>query len=1099
MGRQIGSTLPHVIQTARSKNIYRNFHHPTQANFPQQKNQPTNSNLEAKLTKSALLALKFGTQTAPALVDTGASCSIISRELYNKIKIQKGVIKEPPTKAATTVTTASSTPMQLNEIVKIHFKIQYLSWTFPFYIADNLPLKVILGVDFLKFTNSTINIAQQSITFPYTQPLVLTMGDTPSIDSKEQQIIGPRLGDNLNSQQKQQITKLLSSFPETVTKKIGRTNLIEYHINVKPGHSVRSRPYQFSPPKTEILRQHINDLLKDGIIRESNSPHSSPAFTVPKKGGKTRMVINYKALNNGLSLEATPTPTIESAFQHLGKAKWFTLLDLNSAYNQIPLDEQSKPLTAFVVPWAQYEFNFVPFGLANGSMVLTDLMNKVLGDVKFKYVYSFFDDLVIYSDTFEQHLHHIRDILNRLKRAGLTVNPSKMMVASNQIEFLGHVIRNNSLTISRERTKPIDEFPQPRTVKQLSRFLGMCSFFHKFIPDYSNLAAPLNKLKKKAEKFVWGKDQQLAFQKLKQALTSSPVLKMPNFDLPFILHTDASRNSLSAVISQQYGESLFPVIYGSRPTTVHEKNYSAFELEALAITHFLDKFRVYLEHRHFDLYTDSNALTWLLNHPRQVGKIARWITLINSFQFTVHHIKGKDNVVADCLSRMFEEPLPDNQAKPIITQQKVNVLFQIPEAFQDIGQHQSQDPQIQKIIKKLKGQNPPENYFLTNGILTHRQGNQTRHRVVIPERLIPLLFKYYHVAPTTAHLGVKKTWSRIEHKFWSPKLKQTITDMVKSCTACQRSKQAPNTKAGLLSSEIPTQPFHKVYIDHIGPLPRSKKGNKYILTIVDAFSKFAVFLPAKNTTAQTTVSLLRSGLFAYFGFPKFIVSDNVSTFKSKEFSDMCLQLGISHINTTPYYPNPSHAERVNKNIKIAIRIYHAENQTNWDQNIHLFQIAFNSAKHSSTGYSPADLFLSFQIRHPLELNWDLDQLIPQQQNQQSIQQKWTQAHQNLTKARQNREKQYNKDRHPSKFQVGDWVMYRLNHQSKAIDKINAKLLPLWSKPTIISAYTSPVTVLLMDPKTGKTIRKAHLSQLKRFFQPNSTFKTQTPNQPINNP
>lgn len=301
---------------------------------------------------------------------------------------------------------------------------------------------------------------------------------------------------------------------------------------------------------------------------------------------------------------------------------------------------------------------------------------------------------------------------------------------------------------------------------------------------------------------------------------------------------------------------------------------------------------------------------------------------------------------------------------------------------------------------------------MINNILTHTSPSQTKPRVVIPDRLIPLLFKYYHLAPTTAHLGIKKTWSRIEPHFWSPNLRHTIATMVKTCTYCQRSKQAPNTRAGLLSSEVPTRPFEKIFIDHIGPLPRSKKGNKYLLTIVDSFSKFAVFLPAKNTSSATTVSLLRSGLFAYFGFPKYLVSDNVSSFTSKEFSDMCLQLGIRHITTTPYYPNPSHAERVNKNIKIAIRIYHSDHQTDWDQNIHLFQIAFNSAKHLSTGYSPADLFLSFQINHPLELSWDLDQLLNHNTDPQIIRNKWAQAHQNLTKAREAREKQYNQEGTP---------------------------------------------------------------------------------------
>lgn len=1032
--------------------------------------------------------MHFGSEEFAALVDTGATCSLISLSVFNSIKNKKGIIVSNPQYSDITVITASSDSLKLTHKVKIHCKIQYLSWYFTFFVAESLPVDVILGIDFLKYTKAIVNIAQNTINFPYNQPLLLTMEHHDSVEDHQDPIDTPKLGPNLNKSQIDAVQNVLNKFPETITKKLGRTNVINYHINIKEGHIVRSRPYQFSPPKTEIIRQHIDELLKNHVIRESNSQYASPAFCVPKKGGKSRLVVNYKSLNQGLILEASPMPTVDSAFQHLGKAKFFTLLDLNSAYNQIPLDEESRKYTAFVVPWAQYEFNCVPFGLANGSMVLTDLINKIFGDIKFKYVFSFFDDIVIYSDTFQEHLQHIQEVLQRLKRANLTVNPSKITLASNKIEFLGHIIHNNTLTLSREKTEPIDNFPVPRNIKQLSRFLGMTAYYSRFIKNYSELTAPLNNLKKKGVPFVWSPEQQSAFEKLKSALTTSPILMMPNFDLPFVLHTDASRDSIGAVLSQRHNGTLLPVAYASRPTNIHERNYSAFELEALSVTYFLNKFRVYLEHRHFYLYCDNSALTWLLSHPRQVGKISRWITLINAFQFTVYHVKGRDNVVADCLSRLFEDPPPSQtdsktEQSNSKTPEQVNILFKIPDAFKDIKSHQAEDEQLQKIIKNLTKPNPPPNYSLLEGVLVHQAPKQTKPRIVIPDKLIPMLFHHYHQSPTTAHLGIKKTWARVEPHFWSEKLKTIISDMVRSCIKCQTSKQAPTTKVGNLSSEIVTRPFEKIFIDYIGPLPRSKSGNKYILTITDSFSKYTVILASRNTTAKTTVSLLKKGLFSYFGFPKYLVSDNASPFRSNEFSEMCLQFGIRHVTTTPYYPNPSHAERVNKNIKTALRIFHNQNHTEWDQNIHFFQLAFNSAKHESTGFSPAELFLSFTISHPLELHWNLDQLLSKNQAPQTNQDKWTEALGNLQKARQHRQTKYNSKRIPQPYKPGDWVMHRTHPQSKALDHINAKLMPLWSKPLIIETFTSPVTVRLIDPTSGKFVTRAHVSQLKRFFMP----------------
>lgn len=1036
------------------------------------------------INQSARLTVSFGEKQCTALVDTGASCCIISRDVFNLIKTDKLVVKEVKT-CDLAAMTANTGTLKFQAEVTAHFKIQYLSWNFRFFVVERLPVQVILGIDFLKHTRAVINVAKATVCFPYTQPLILSL-ETPEAPDE----IGadtPTLGENLTCEQRRIIGRLISRYDQTITKKLGRTNLIRYHINIKPGHKVRARPYQFSPPKTEILRGHINELLKEGVIRESNSEYSSSAFCVPKKGNKTRMVVNFKQLNQGLTLEATPMPTVESAFQHLAKAKYFSVIDLNSAYFQIPLDEESKKYTSFVVPWAQYEFCYVPFGIANGSMVLTDLINKIFGDIKFKFLFSFFDDIVVYSDSFEEHLDHLKCVLDRLKKAGLTANPGKMVVGSEKIEFLGHVISNNSISLSTEKTKPIDDFPTPKNVKQLARFIGMTAYYSRFIKDYARISAPLNALKKKDAPFVWGTEQQEAFVKLKAALTASPILKMPDFQKQFVLHTDASRASLGAVLSQEHQGQLLPVAYASRATNVHEKNYSAFELEALGIVFALEKFRVYLEHREFQLHTDNSALSFILNHPRQVGKIGRWITIINSFKFTVSHVKGKENVVADCLSRLFEEVESPNEQpphnQPEFDQFQVQILTKLPEIFQDIKSHQLADATIANQIKRVGKPGSDSNFSLVQGVLVHKLPNQVKPRVVVPSKLIPLLFRYYHEAPLSSHLGIRKTLERIQTNFWAGDLKQTITAMVKSCRLCQLSKPAQNTRVGQLVSEIATRPFEKIFIDHSGPYPTSKKGNKYLLTVIDSFSRYTVLIPARNTAAKTTVHLLKTAVFSYFGFPKYLVSDNVPGFKSKEVAQMCLEYGISHITTTPYYPQANMVERVNRNIKTALRIYHSQNHTEWDTLIPFFQISFNSAVHESTKQSPASLFLGYNIRHPLELEWNLDELLPPDINRQELEQRWKIAIENMKRARQNRQDQYNIGRKPNPFKIGDWVVFRENRLSKAGDKVTAKLLPLWSKPCIIEAFTSPVSVRLVNPSTGKMIRRAHITQLKPYFVP----------------
>lgn len=1022
------------------------------------------------------IPLTFGQIEMLALVDTGSSFCIISPETYETLlKQTKAIVNLEDSKLS--AMSASGEKINFKHKITIHFKIGHLSWDFPFQVAGNLPVPVIIGSDFLTRSKAIINMANHTLAFPYGTPKTFTLLCAPQNVSEDP----IRMGQNLTDAQRQQVENLIAQFPDTITKSLGRTNLLKYHIRVNSNAVVRCKPYQYSPPKMAQMREHINDLLQKGVITPSTSQFASPAFLVPKKGGKTRMVVDYRKINSIIDLEATPMPTIESAFQHLGQARWFSLLDLNQAYNQIPLDDESKKYTSFVTPWAQYQFEYLPFGLASGSMVLTSLIDKIFGDIKFKYVYSFFDDLCVYSDgTFEDHLHKVKEVIARLNRAGLTVNPEKITIAANHIQFLGHTFQNQSVSVHSDRTQPIENFPVPKNLKQLSRFLGMTAFYARFIKDFARISQPLNMLKRKSVKFQWGPEQQLAFDQLKAALTASPVLRMPDFNRRFVLHCDGSGTAVGAVLSQEHEGQLLPVCYASRALNKHELNYSTLEIECLAVVFAFNKFMPYLDHREFDLHSDCSALTWLLNHPRQAGRIARWISFLNNFKFTIQHIKGKDNVVADCLSRLFEnsqstEVQMIDPAKP-----SVMSLFSIPEAFKDIAQHQKEDADLSKIIKSP---NKPEHFSIVEGLLVHKLPNQTKPRVVVPKILFDLLFKYYHESPTSAHLGIKKTLARISPHFWAQDLNATIASRVKSCPKCQRCKQAANTKLGPLASEVITKPWEKIFIDHIGPLPRSTKGNKYILTIVDSFSKFVILLPTKNTKAKTTVNLLSTRVFSIFGPPKQLVSDNVSHFRSRELQDFCMEMGIVHIFTTPYYPNPSHAERVNKNVKIALRTFHSEYQAQWDQHIHWFQIAFNSAIHESTNTSPDRLFLGRNVSHPLELHWNLDTLTDTKATGQTLESEWASAVANLKRAREARRRRYDQDRAPNQFQAGDWVMFRENNISSAADHINQKLLPLWSKPCIIEAFTSPVTVRLINPVNGKFVRKAHISQLKRFFMP----------------
>jgi hypothetical protein len=390
-------------------------------------------------------------------------------------------------------------------------------------------------------------------------------------------------------------------------------------------------------------------MLEQGIIRPSTSHYSSPIFLVPKGQGGFRPVVDYRTLNKKIKIESVPLPDIHSCFHWFKAAKVFTSLDLNSAYHQIGLSERSKPLTAFVTDWTLYEYTRVPFGIATGAQVLTRLLDQVFSGVKFRYVFHYLDDLVIYSNSFQEHLLHLREVFTRLRKAGLTVNPGKVKFATSQLSFLGHIIAPSGVSVDPERTSYIRGFPPPRDVKGVVRFVGMMNYFHKFIPRFTERAAPLNLLRKKDVQFVWPPDQQLAFEDLKLAIINPLVLRIAEFSRPFILQTDASSVAVSAVLLQEFEGERQPIAFSSRTLSYQERKFSAYELECLGVLFGLEKFRPYLEHVEFDLETDNQALMWCLSHPRQLGRRARWVIRLSSFKFRAHHIRGTQNVVADAL------------------------------------------------------------------------------------------------------------------------------------------------------------------------------------------------------------------------------------------------------------------------------------------------------------------------------------------------------------------------------------------------------------------------------------------------------------------
>ena len=461
----------------------------------------------------------------------------------------------------------------------------------------------------------------------------------------------------------------------------------------------------------------------------------------------------------------------------------------------------------------------------------------------------------------------------------------------------------------------------------------------------------------------------------------------------------------------------------------------------------------------------------MLSHPRQLGKIGRWVVKISALKFEVRHVRGTQNIVADTLSRMFESPT----SEPVEQVKSNLVLTDFPLAFEELAQLQWEDFTLAGIVAQLEKGDAVNGYTLSKGIPYCRSSKRGDPKLVVQTAAIPMVFACFHESPLGGHLGVLKTISKIRSQFIWKGMDKDIRSRVRACHTCALSKPAQNTHWGSLASDIAQRPMQKIFIDYVGKLPRRKAGNTAILVCVDAFSKFVWMLLVRETTTRMTIKALQENIFHSFSVPEVLVSDNAQYFTSREFRQFCFGLGIKHVTTSPYYPQPSHAERFNKNLRAALIAYHSGTHMTWDQNLTWLQLAFNMAEHEATRSPPFSVIFPFRSNSPLLNCWKINELLPEKCNQRMLKQRWAMVKQNLLKSHANLAKRYNRNRKPVPFKVGDLVYYRNHLVNNAGRKITAKLQHRWKGPFKVDKFLIPVTVRLVDPTNGQFVTRARVA------------------------
>ncbi|GFT93743.1 hypothetical protein TNCV_1693761 [Trichonephila clavipes] len=564
-------------------------------------------------------------------------------------------------------------------------------------------------------------------------------------------------------------------------------------------------------------------------------------------------------------------------------------MDLRSGYWQIEIDETDREKTAFITPEGLYEFKVMPFGLCNAPATFERMMDNLLRHFKWTMCLCYLDDIIVFSETFEDHLIRLRLVLKCLQEAGLKLNSKKCLFAAQEVKILGHLVSSNGVRPDPDKIKAVRNFPTPKNIHDIRSFLGLCSYFRRFIKGFCYLAEPLQSLLKSGVEFHWGPEEVEAFHSLKKALTSDPVLGMYDERASTEIHTDASGYGIGAVLVQIQNNVEKVIAYASRTLTKAEKNYSTTERECLAIVWATNKFRPYIFGKHFSVVTDNHSLCWLMNLKDPSGRLARWALRLQELDFDVKYKTGKKHSDADALSRNPVEEETETPDKFLAVTTSMNLAME-----------QKKDQDLAK-LKLLSNSSKNEEFRFIDGILCRKNFDPDGKLwlPVIPKHLRADILRHFHDAPTAGHLGFAKTYDRIRKRFYWPGMYRNVVRL-----------------HGLLNT-----------ICNNKALPTAE---------VDEIAKF-----------------LLEEIVLRHGAPRVIITDRGAVFRSRLVSSLVDLCNIDHRFTTAYHPQTNGlTERFNKTLADMLSMYVDVEQKNWDEILPFVTFAYNTAKQETTGFTP---------------------------------------------------------------------------------------------------------------------------------------------------
>lgn len=821
---------------------------------------------------------------------------------------------------------------------------------------------------------------------------------------------------HLNRDEDSKLRRILTEFHDLFYKEgdvLTSTQEVQHEIPTNNVKAVFSKIYRYPHVHETEIQKQISEMLKQNIIQESTSPYNSPLWIVPKKidnSGikKWRLVVDYRKLNEFTRTDKFPIPNMEGILDKLGKAQYFSTLDLAKGFHQILVKEEDREKTAFSTPFGHYEFIRMPFGLKNAPSTFQRLMNSILKEYINKICIVYLDDILIFSTSLDEHLINLRKILKRLREAKLKIQMDKCNFLRKQTDFLGHILTPDGVKPNPKKVEIIQNLKLPHSQKKIKSFLGMTGFYRKFIKDYAKIAYPLTKYLKKNAK-VNNNDPNfiMAFEKLKDILINPPILRFPNFNKRFKLITDASNFALGAVLTQDG----HPICFASRTLNVHEKNYSTIEKELLAIVWGVKYFRPYLYGVEFDLNTDHQPLKWLQakNNGKDISpRLQRWLVHLMDYNAKIEYIKGKENHIADFLSRIDvtdkmdvesinaeenlskgpstsllvetnhtqENNLNDNftildtvvnrfKTQIIITENKNEEMVQIfgrQRIYVDKADLNSQN--ISNILNaySIKGrvalysevddrtyckfQKTIKEIFWNRPDVKFVKCSHFARDIVDREELKKQIALYHK--NETGHSGIIPTYEGIKHIIYNPDLKITIHEIINNCDHCTSAKYDRNPiKSKFHQTETPSTTNEIIHVD---TYVNSKQS---FIVFIDKFSKYVIHFHLPDRNNQTIIQKLMEFIAIKGRIKKFVFDNEFNTVNVRKFlNDENIEYHATKPNS---HTGNSDIERLNNTISEKIRVLNLEEKMSIMSQMAKAIKFYNNNFHSTIKCSPFEV------------------------------------------------------------------------------------------------------------------------------------------------